>query len=50
METLIIILIVVMIAQTCVFIYGNFFDISRNRESSANMEVVKGAQANFLDE
>ena len=50
METLIIILIVVMIAQTCIFTYANFIDLSHRRESCANMEILNGAQANFLDE
>lgn len=50
METLIIILIVVMIAQTCVFIYANFVSISREREARTNTEILNGAQKNFLDE
>ena len=50
MKTLIIILIVVMIAQACIFIYANFIDISRSRESSANTEILKDSMNNFLDE
>ena len=50
METLIIILIVVMIAQACIFIYANFIEVSRQRELCANAEIIEGAQNNFLDE
>ena len=40
METLIVILIVVMIVQTCIFTYANFVDLSQKRESAANMAVL----------
>lgn len=50
METLIIILIVVMIAQTCIFIYANFVSIAKQKADMANAEILNGAQKNFLDE
>lgn len=50
METLIIILIVAMIAQTCVFIYANFIDNANNRAVAANNEIVKVAQQRFLQD
>lgn len=50
MNTLIIILIVAMIAQTCVFIYANFIDLHNKREATANAEAIKAAYVNFNDE
>jgi hypothetical protein len=50
METLIIILIVVMIAQTVLFIYSNFIDIDKVRESRANAEIVAETQKDFIQE
>ena len=50
METLIIILIVVMIAQTCIFIYANFVSIAKQQAEKANAEILNNAQKNFLDE
>lgn len=47
---MIIILIVVMIVQTCVFIYSNFIDINKVRDSRANAEIVADAQKNFIQE
>ncbi len=44
METLIIVLIVAMIAQTCVFIYANFIDMSDKRANAANAETVSDVQ------
>lgn len=50
METLIIILIVAMIAQTCVFIYAIFIDNANNRAVAANNEIVKTVQQRFLQD
>lgn len=50
METLIIILIVVMIAQSCIFAYGNFIDLSRQRESANNQQILADSMQNFMVE
>lgn len=50
MKTLIIILIVVLIAQTCVFIYAHFIDIANNRLAAASQQMVASAQEAFLSE
>lgn len=50
METLIIILIVVMIAQTVLFIYSNFIDLSARRNSAAAQEALTNAHADFCNE
>ena len=50
METLIIILIVTMIAQTVLFVYSNFIDLSNNRQSRDVQEVIKNQHADFLNE
>lgn len=50
MKALIIILIVVLIAQTCVFIYAHFIDIANNRLAAASQQMVASAQEAFLSE
>ena len=50
METLIIILIVTMIAQTVLFVYSNFIDLSNRRQSRDVQEVMKNQHADFLNE
>ena len=50
METLIIILIVVMIAQTVLFIYSNFIDLSARRNQAAAQEALTNAHADFCNE
>ena len=50
MQTLIIILIIVLIAQTCVFIYAHFIDIANNRLAAASQQMVASAQEAFLSE
>lgn len=50
MKALIIILIVVLIAQTCVFIYAHFIDIANNRMAAASQQMVASAQEAFLAE
>lgn len=50
MQTLIIILIVVLIAQTCVVIYANFFDLSRARQYASTQEMMTNTQSSFLAE
>ena len=50
MQTLIIILIVVLIAQTCVVIYANFFDLSRARQYASVQEMMTNTQSSFLAE
>ena len=50
MKALIIILIVVLIAQTCVFIYAHFIDIANNRLAAASQQMVASAQESFLAE
>lgn len=50
MQTLIIILIVVMIAQTMLFIYSNFIDLSARRNQAAAQEVLTNAHADFCNE
>lgn len=50
MKALIIILIVVLIAQTCVFIYAHFVDIANNRLAAASQQMVASAQESFLAE
>lgn len=50
MKTLIIILIVVLIAQTCVFIYAHFIDIANYRLAAASKQMVASAQEAFLSE
>ena len=50
METLIIILIVVMIAQTMLFIYSNFIDLSARRNQAAAQEALTNAHADFCNE
>lgn len=50
MTTLIIILIIVLIAQTCVFIYAHFIDIANNHLASASQQMVASAQEAFLSE
>lgn len=47
---MIIILIVALIAQTCVFIYANFIDMSEKRANAANAETVSGAQKRFFQD
>ena len=48
MQTLIIILIVALIAQTCVFIYANFIDLSKKRNAASIQEMVTAAQNAYL--
>ena len=48
MQTLIIILIVVLIAQTCVFIYANFIDISNKRNAADTQKMITDAQSCYL--
>ena len=50
MQTLIIILIIVLIVQTCVFIYSHFIDIANNRMAAASQQMVASAQEAFLAE
>ncbi len=50
MQALIIILIIVLIAQTCVFICANFFDLSRARQYASTQEVIANLQSSFLAE
>ena len=50
METLIVILIVVMIAQTVLFIYTNFIDLSQRRQSASVQEALTNAHADFVNE
>ena len=50
METLIIILIVVMIAQTVLFIYNNIIDKTAQKQAVAFQEQVKNAQIDFTKE
>lgn len=50
MQTLIIILIIVLIVQTCVFIYAHFIDIANNRLAAASQQMVASAQEAFLSE
>lgn len=50
METLIIILIVVMIAQTVLFIYNNIIDKTAQKQAVAFQEQVKNAQIDFTQE
>lgn len=50
MNTLVIILIIVLIAQTCVFIYAKFIDIANNRLAAASQQMVASAQEAFLSE
>lgn len=50
MKTLIIILIVVMIAQTVLFIYSNIIDLTNRRSQTAAQEVMKNAHADFCNE
>lgn len=50
MKTLIIVLIIVMIIQTCVFIYANFIAAYDRREQVANVEILNSAQQNFVAE
>ncbi len=50
METLIIILIVVMIAQTMLFIYSNFIDLSARRNQAAAQEALTNAHADYCNE
>jgi hypothetical protein len=50
METLIIILIVVMIAQTVLFIYNNIIDKAAQKQAVAFQEQVKNAQLDFTQE
>lgn len=47
---MIIILIVALIAQTCVFIYANFIDMSEKRANAANAETVSGVQRRFVQD
>ena len=48
MQTLIIILIVALIAQTCVFIYANFIDTANKRSAASMQEMVTAAQNAYL--
>ena len=50
MQTLIIILIVVLIAQTSVFIYANFIDVNNKRERASAQELLTNQYADFLRE
>ena len=50
MQTLIIILIVVLIAQTSVFIYANFIDVNNKRERASAQELLTNQHADFLRE
>lgn len=50
METLVIILIIVLIVQTCVFIYSHFIDIANNRLAAASQQMVANTQEAFLAE
>ena len=47
---MIIILIVVMIAQTMLFIYSNFIDLSARRNQAAAQEALTNAHADFCNE
>lgn len=47
---MIIILIVVMIAQTVLFIYSNFIDLSARRNQAAAQEALTNAHADFCNE
>ena len=48
MQTLIIILIVVLIAQTSVFIYANFIDLSNKRNAADTQKMITDAQSCYL--
>lgn len=48
MQTLIIILIVVLIAQTCIFIYSNFIDLSNKRNAADTQKMITDAQNCYL--
>lgn len=50
MQTLIIILIVVLIAQTIYGIYLNFVDHTKERQATALVEQVKNAHADYCNE
>ena len=50
MQTLIIILIVVLIAQTIYSIYLNFVDHTKERQAAAMVEQVKNAYADYSNE
>ena len=50
MQTLIIILIVALIAQTCVFIYANFIDTSNKRQATSTQEMITAAQNAYLED
>ena len=48
MQILIIILIVVLIAQTSVFIYANFIDLSNKRNAADTQKMITDAQSCYL--
>jgi len=48
MEVLLIILILVMTAQSCVFIYANFVDINKKRAERAMAEAAKESQQAYV--
>jgi hypothetical protein len=50
MQTLIIILIVVLIAQTVIFTYSNIVDDKRNKQLTSFQEQMKNAQADYIQE
>ena len=50
MEILIVILIVVMIAQSVLFIYSNFIDLSNKRKEAALTEQLSMITAEFANE
>jgi hypothetical protein len=50
MQTLIIILIVVLIAQTVIFTYSNIVDDKRNKQLTSFQEQMKNAQADYIAE
>jgi len=49
METLIIILIVALIAQTCLFAYSHFFDINSNKSTAATIELMDTAVKQYAE-
>lgn len=49
METLIIILIVALIVQTCLFAYSHFFDINNNKSTAATIGLMDTAVKQYAE-
>ena len=49
MEALIISLIVVVLAQTCIYIYGQFIDIKRQHQLNAALQIQKDSLRSYVD-